>query len=215
MALSSTAKGGKDFLVKLGYGFTGAVTFTDAGDLVTQNDHGLVDGDVVRFSVITTTTGIVINTNYYVISATTNTFQVAATRGGVALALTDDGTGTAVEAFETVAGLRSTTFTLGAEEIDVTNQDSAQWKEVLSGAGIKSVTVSGSGIFKDDYTLAKARTIVLAQTLHNWRVCVNADGDYWQGCFKITSLEQAGDYNNEQSYSISLAGSGEFTYTTV
>jgi TP901-1 family phage major tail protein len=215
MSATTTAQGGKDFLLKLGYGFSGAVTFQDSGDTVTFNNHGLANGDVVRFSVIGTTTGIVINTNYYVVGATTNTFQLAAVRGGTALVLTTDGTGTAVEAFETVAGLRSTSFTFNAEEIDITNQDSAQWKQVLSGAGIKSVTVSGSGIFKDDYSFAKARTIALAQTLKNWRVCVNTNGDYWQGCFKITSMEQAGDYNNESSYSLSLAGSGEFTYTEV
>lgn len=215
MSQTTSAQGGKDFLLKLGYGFSGAVTFQDAGDTVTFNNHGLANGDIVRFSVIGTTTGIVINTNYYVIGVATNTFQLAATRGGVALVLTTDGTGTAVEAFETIAGLRSTSFTFNAEEIDITNQDSAQWKEVLSGAGIKSVTVSGSGIFKDDYSFAKSRSIALAQTLKNWRICVNTSGDYWQGCFKITSMEQAGDYNNESSYSISLAGSGAFTYTEV
>jgi surface protein len=74
---------------------TGAsVTFQDAGDTVTLASHGLSNGDMVSFSVITTTTGIVINTIYYVISATTNTFQVSATSGGSALTLTTDGSGT-------------------------------------------------------------------------------------------------------------------------
>ena len=71
-----------------------AVTFQDTGDTVTLASHGLSDGDMVSFSVITTTTGIVINTVYYVISATTNTFQVSATSGGSALALTNNGSGT-------------------------------------------------------------------------------------------------------------------------
>jgi surface protein len=74
---------------------TGAsVTFQDAGDTVTLASHGLSNGDMVSFSVITTTTGIVINTIYYVISATTNTFQVSATSGGSALVLTTNGSGT-------------------------------------------------------------------------------------------------------------------------
>ena len=71
-----------------------AVTFQDTGDTVTLVSHGLSNGDMVSFSVITTTTGIVINTVYYVISATTNTFQVSATSGGSALALTTNGSGT-------------------------------------------------------------------------------------------------------------------------
>jgi len=71
-----------------------AVTFQDTGDTVTLTNHGMSNGDMVSFSVITTTTGIVINIIYYVISATTNTFQVSATSGGSALALTTSGSGT-------------------------------------------------------------------------------------------------------------------------
>jgi surface protein len=71
-----------------------AVTFTDSGDLVTLNNHGLSDGDEVAFSVITTTTGIVINRIYFVVGATTNTFQVASSIGGAALPLTTNGSGT-------------------------------------------------------------------------------------------------------------------------
>lgn len=71
-----------------------AVTFTDVGDLVTLNNHGLSDGDEVSFSTITSTTGIVINTIYYVVGSTTNTFQVASSVGGSALPLTTNGSGT-------------------------------------------------------------------------------------------------------------------------
>jgi hypothetical protein len=69
-------------------------TFTDTGDLVTHASHGLSNGTVVVFQSITTTTGASINVRYYVIGATTNTFQVSTTYGGSAVALTTDGTGT-------------------------------------------------------------------------------------------------------------------------
>ena len=75
-----------------------AVTFQDAGDTVTLNSHGLLNGDSVVFTVITTTTGISINTRYYVVNAATNTFQVASSLGGAALPLTNNGTGTVVRA---------------------------------------------------------------------------------------------------------------------
>lgn len=71
-----------------------AVTFTDAGDTVTLNSHGLPAGTRVYFSSITSTTGISVNTAYYVVSPTTNTFQVASSLGGSALALTTNGSGT-------------------------------------------------------------------------------------------------------------------------
>lgn len=69
------------------------VTFTDAGDLVTRTAHALWNGAAVSFSNITSTTGISISTTYYVISATANTFQLALTPGGAAIALTTNGSG--------------------------------------------------------------------------------------------------------------------------
>ena len=69
------------------------VQFTDAGDTVDLNAHGLSDNDEVSFATITTTTGIVINKIYFVVGATTNTFQVAATLGGAAIALVSNGNG--------------------------------------------------------------------------------------------------------------------------
>jgi hypothetical protein len=67
--------------------------FADSGDLVTANAHGLRNGQKVIFTDVTTTTGITENTDYYVVNAAANTFQVAATVGGAALTLTTDGTG--------------------------------------------------------------------------------------------------------------------------
>ena len=71
-----------------------ACTFTDTGDLVTKTAHGLSDGDEVSFATIVTTTGISINKIYFVVGAATDTFQVALTSGGAAVALTTNGTGT-------------------------------------------------------------------------------------------------------------------------
>ncbi len=70
-----------------------AVTFQDAGDTVTRAGHGLADGTIVSFTSITSTTGVVAFTPYYVINATTDTFQLSATSGGAAIALTTNGSG--------------------------------------------------------------------------------------------------------------------------
>lgn len=70
-----------------------ACTFTDTGDLVNSAAHGLVNDTPVRFWRVSTTTGINTTTTYWVVSATTDTFQVSASKGGSAIALTNDGTG--------------------------------------------------------------------------------------------------------------------------
>jgi hypothetical protein len=69
-----------------------AATLTDTGDLVTVNAHGYANGDQVVFSTIVSTTGLTAGQRYYVISSTTNTFQVSTSAGGSAVALTTNGT---------------------------------------------------------------------------------------------------------------------------
>lgn len=80
------------------YKETDSVSFQDTGDTVTLNSHGISAGAIVAFTSITSTTGISTNTNYYVVNPTTNTFQVASSIGGSALALTTNGSGTMVRA---------------------------------------------------------------------------------------------------------------------
>ena len=71
------------------------VTLTDAGDLITRNNHGYTNGMPVQFYNIVSTTGLTEGASYYVINATTNTFQISNTAaGGTAVALTTNGTAT-------------------------------------------------------------------------------------------------------------------------
>lgn len=78
-----------------------AVTFTDSGDLVGLTSHGFSVGDVVVFPSITTTTGITVNTRYYVKTVpSSSTFTISATSGGSTTTLTTDGTGTVIRARE-------------------------------------------------------------------------------------------------------------------
>ena len=72
------------------------VTLTDSGDLVTLVGHGLPNGKRVSFNSITTTTGISVYRPYYVVNATTDTFQLSLTQGGTPIALTNNGTGTVI-----------------------------------------------------------------------------------------------------------------------
>jgi len=73
---------------------TQAVTFQDTGDTVTWSGHPFVNGDLVKFATVVTTTGITAGTNYYVVNRTATTWQLALTLSGSPLPLTNNGTGT-------------------------------------------------------------------------------------------------------------------------
>lgn len=69
---------------------------SSSGLLFTLNSHGLFNGDRVKFGGSVVPTGITAGTWYYVVNRTANTFKVAATLGGSAIAYTDAGTSVTV-----------------------------------------------------------------------------------------------------------------------
>ena len=123
------------------------------------------------------------------------------------------GDGASPENFTTVAGLRATTLAFNAQSVDVTNADSADmWRELL-GAGVKSATISGSGVFKDAASDAALRAAFFNQSLANWQIVIPHFGVV-SGPFKITSLQYEGPHDGEVKLSLSLASAGALTFTS-
>lgn len=207
-------QGGKDYLLQPGNGFCGAVTFQNTGDTVTQAGHQLFAGEVVSFSAITGPTTIVIDTPYYVINPnlTNGTFQLSLTSGGSAIALDADGTGTAEELFDTLFGVRENSMSVEVEAIETTNKESSEWKEMLSGSGVRAVSISASGLWKDNRVEERVRNYLLNRRIAHWRVIQTSDLKYWEGYFMVSSFEVTGPYNDALSYSASLESSGPVTY---
>ena len=63
----------------------------------------------------------------------------------------------------TIGGLRSTSITLNDESVDITNKDSLGSRTLLAGAGVNSLSVSGSGVFTDSAAEVAVRTAFQAQ----------------------------------------------------
>jgi TP901-1 family phage major tail protein len=125
------------------------------------------------------------------------------------LKVDQDGSGV----FVTLAGLRATRLTFNAGSIDVTSTESAGgWRELLSGGGVKSAQVSGSGIFRDEDTDARARQLFFDGEVPAFQVII-PDFGIVQGAFQITSLEYGGTHDGEATYEIALASAGELTFT--
>ena len=117
--------------------------------------------------------------------------------------------------FETAAGLRATRISLNAETVDVTSLESTGgWRELLGGAGVKTASISGSGVFKDDATDERARQIFFDGETPDFQVIVPGFGTL-QGPFQITSIEYAGSHNGEATYELSLASAGALTFVAL
>lgn len=114
--------------------------------------------------------------------------------------------------FQTLAGLRATRLSFNAETVDVTSMESAGgWRELLAGAGARSAAVSGSGVFRDAATDAKAREIFFNGDIPVFQIIIPDFGTI-QGAFQVSSLEYAGHHNGEATYEVSLASAGALAF---
>ena len=115
--------------------------------------------------------------------------------------------------FETAAGLRATRISFNAESVDVTSLESAGgWRELLGGAGVKSASISGSGVFKDADTDERARQIFFDGLTPDFQVIIPSFGVV-EGPFQITAIEYAGSHNGEATYELSMASAGRLQFT--
>lgn len=203
--------GGKDLILKKCKEFT-AIGSTDLSADLVVTAHGAKVGDIVKFTAVDDL--LVINTNdFYLVHTVVdaNTIKVKATPAGAAIIM--DETSAIIEAliFRNLGGLRSKEFSLSSEAVDITNVDSDEWKSMLDGAGVRSASMSGSGVWTNEVVFQE----FFQDFLNNLLTCLALidvkSGRIYEGCFKITELSVSGDYDAEGSYSVSAESSGPVT----
>lgn len=122
-----------------------------------------------------------------------------------------DGAGT----FETLAGLRASRISFNSQTVDATSLESAGgWRELLAGGGVKSASISGSGIFRDETTDERARQIFFAGDIPQFQVII-PDFGIVEGGFQITSIEYSGQYDGEAVYELSMSSASALTFTAI
>jgi TP901-1 family phage major tail protein len=140
-----------------------------------------------------------------------------AAQKGSAFLLKDNSTGTAV----TLGGMRSTSMSINGETVDVTTKESATFdgisgndigRALLGNAGIRSMSISASGVFTDSAGENNIRGAAFTGSSVNYDL-VFGDESTVKGAFIITSYERAGEYNGEETFSVSLESNGTMTYT--
>ena len=135
---------------------------------------------------------------------------------GSSFLLKDNSTGTPA----TIGGLRSTSMTINGEAVDITTKDSNAFissgndkaRDLLQGGGVRSMTLSASGVFTDSSTENILRGFAFDGAIQNYDL-IFSDGSKISGAFLITSYERAGEFNGEETYSVTLESSNTITYT--
>ncbi|MCH2078084.1 MAG: phage major tail protein, TP901-1 family [Rhodobacteraceae bacterium] len=117
--------------------------------------------------------------------------------------------------FETVAGLRATRVSFNTEQVDITSAESTGgWRELLAGAGVRTTSISGSGVFKDADTDARMRELFFDGVNPDFQVVIPDFGTL-EGPFQVTTLEYAGNHDGEATYEMTLASAGALTFVAL
>ena len=120
------------------------------------------------------------------------------------------GDGASSPQYTTIAGLRTTSLAINAETVNITHKGSGGWRELLGGAGIRSASISGSGIFTSSAAETRLRNKALAGDIDDFQLVFESGGSI-SGRFQVSRLDYAGDYNGERTYSLTLESSGALT----
>jgi predicted secreted protein len=204
---TNTERAGKDLLLKLAEDITSSCT---GGSVFTSSDHGLSDGDLIEFEEAVGTT-FSISRFYFVVDSTVSNssqFQLSLTPSGAALAIDGTDATVAMNAYKTIGGLRTKTFSYTAADIDVSNHGSNQWTNIKAGAGMRAVAISGAGVYTNGQNFRAMESAAFSQSLVALAFLDLVGGRIYEGDFKINSLEHNGEYDGEAGYSMSANSSG-------
>jgi len=110
-----------------------------------------------------------------------------------------------------VAGARGKTISINNESIDITSDDDAGYRTLLSDPAVRSIDLSIEGVAKNA-DLLTAATASDATLLLGYELRIEGVGTV--ACdFYLSSVELGAPYNEAVTFSASLQSSGVFTFT--
>lgn len=115
---------------------------------------------------------------------------------------------------QTIAGLRETSYTVNGEPVDFTNKDCNGFVGLLEGAGRRSLQITASGVTPRVSNMDTLRTFADSQSINEMTLLYDNDSatsTALQGNFLISTLEETGNENDAQSFSITLDSSGQWS----
>lgn len=117
------------------------------------------------------------------------------------------GNGGSPPTYATIGGMRTTQLSVNGEAVNVTSKDSGSWRELLSGAGVRSVSVAASGVFTGSVAEGRIKGNALGGALDDYELSFES-GERLRGRFLVTRLDYAGDHGGERTYAVALESSG-------
>lgn len=114
----------------------------------------------------------------------------------------------------TLVGVRSRTAGVSAEYVDVTTDDDAGWRKLLSDPGVRSMEVTVSGIASSEVILAAIMAAsVTGETLETTLPSALTTPGKLSGNFVVSAFEISADHDGAAEFSATFMSDGAVTYT--
>jgi len=117
------------------------------------------------------------------------------------------------ETFNKLGAFRTNGMTINGEAVDITDKDSDGWRELLDGGGIRNMSFTGSGAFKDGLEEEVLRSRAFVQSIDNYQMRTTG-GHIFEGPFQVVTYERTGEVNGAEEFSTTMESAGTITYTT-
>ncbi len=111
---------------------------------------------------------------------------------------------TSTDVWESIPGERVSSYTLNNESVDTTAK--SQTSRELSACGLKTVSITASGIVKDDLSKTLFNTLCeasLFNTIRRFRIMSGIEIPI-RGHFLVSSFARNGEYNNAEQWNLTL-----------
>jgi len=116
----------------------------------------------------------------------------------------------------TIAGVRTKSFTVNNEPIDVTNDDDDGWRDLLAEAGQTGIDLSVEGVVESDALrdLIADPSSIGTYVLVTFPVITEGNtAGTLEGDAVIASYQETGEYNGAVTFTLELQSRGAWTYT--
>jgi predicted secreted protein len=115
--------------------------------------------------------------------------------------------------YVTVAAVRSKSFSIGGDTVDITNSESGDWRQLKQGGyGLRSCSISGSGAYKTGVTTQHMEDLAWGLRSGVFRILFG-NGDTIDGSFRVTSMSNTGGVGDTQNFDFAMSSTGPVTLT--
>lgn len=111
-----------------------------------------------------------------------------------------------------LVGVRTKTYSVTNEYVDVTTDDDDGWRTLLSDPGLRSVEVTVAGIASDQVLLAEIMKADITGEPLDVEL-PTATGAMLSATFVVSNFEGSGEHDGAYEFSATFMSSGAVTYT--